>query len=476
MPFIIVSREGDSVRLVSETAFERQEDAIGAITSALAAGALERGTGLLLLDMERALPVAVVQVAEPPMLRFDEPVEEVSEEVGEVPSLVDDLGAVESDDSEGASDVAAVVSPVSLVVEEASESETAEEAEEAEEAGVLDLVAETVPEPEPLIDLAAPLEVPVVELPDVELPNLPAEAAAEVELLSEADSSAGVEESNEEELQGEDVEDVLTPEALEAPEEAKAAEDTEIADEAEAEAVDELETADVVEVTEDAGDSDVESVEAEIEVPEAAMAAALDQLLGDARVEVDLEEVDEGDAEPASIESGTSVDALSEPIDLVPAEGGAEPLPTWPWDAAEPDESAQPEVGEMQTTTSEEPRAEVADEEGEITQPADSEAHSVLSTDEPPVAVAAGDVEETSQEDSGHDEAAVAEAEVIVEAEAVVAAMEVEDAGVADTPGYEAGDCDLSELTCTDCVYVNTCPNREERTPATCGSFQWTSV
>lgn len=30
-------------------------------------------------------------------------------------------------------------------------------------------------------------------------------------------------------------------------------------------------------------------------------------------------------------------------------------------------------------------------------------------------------------------------------------------------------------LTCDDCVYVNTCPNKEDLTPASCGTFQWKS-
>lgn len=30
------------------------------------------------------------------------------------------------------------------------------------------------------------------------------------------------------------------------------------------------------------------------------------------------------------------------------------------------------------------------------------------------------------------------------------------------------------EMTCEDCVYVRTCPNKDQRDPKTCGSFQWT--
>jgi len=38
---------------------------------------------------------------------------------------------------------------------------------------------------------------------------------------------------------------------------------------------------------------------------------------------------------------------------------------------------------------------------------------------------------------------------------------------------YEPGDVDIDGMTCDDCVYVDTCPNKDEREPTTCGSFQW---
>jgi len=38
---------------------------------------------------------------------------------------------------------------------------------------------------------------------------------------------------------------------------------------------------------------------------------------------------------------------------------------------------------------------------------------------------------------------------------------------------YEPGEVDMGGMTCADCVYVDTCPNKDEREPANCGSFQW---
>jgi hypothetical protein len=45
-----------------------------------------------------------------------------------------------------------------------------------------------------------------------------------------------------------------------------------------------------------------------------------------------------------------------------------------------------------------------------------------------------------------------------------------------ETRAYEPGGTDIAAYTCADCVYVSTCPKANQESPATCGSFQWTSV
>jgi hypothetical protein len=42
--------------------------------------------------------------------------------------------------------------------------------------------------------------------------------------------------------------------------------------------------------------------------------------------------------------------------------------------------------------------------------------------------------------------------------------------------GYEPGALNMNKYTCDDCVYANTCPNKDQKAPAECGSFQWKSV
>jgi hypothetical protein len=41
---------------------------------------------------------------------------------------------------------------------------------------------------------------------------------------------------------------------------------------------------------------------------------------------------------------------------------------------------------------------------------------------------------------------------------------------------YAAGGSDITELTCEDCIYLNTCPKKDESDPSSCGSFQWKSI
>lgn len=54
----------------------------------------------------------------------------------------------------------------------------------------------------------------------------------------------------------------------------------------------------------------------------------------------------------------------------------------------------------------------------------------------------------------------------ILDLEASVSGPVPGPAGTPEAPGVES-------MTCNDCVYVATCPNKDQRDPANCGSFQW---
>ena len=54
---------------------------------------------------------------------------------------------------------------------------------------------------------------------------------------------------------------------------------------------------------------------------------------------------------------------------------------------------------------------------------------------------------------------------------------DLQEIAVSDDAGqYEPGSSDIADLSCDECVYLNTCPKKGESTPASCGSFQWKSV
>jgi hypothetical protein len=48
--------------------------------------------------------------------------------------------------------------------------------------------------------------------------------------------------------------------------------------------------------------------------------------------------------------------------------------------------------------------------------------------------------------------------------------VEAEEANV-----YEPGALDMDDYACSDCVYEETCPKKDDLSPADCGSFQWKS-
>jgi hypothetical protein len=59
----------------------------------------------------------------------------------------------------------------------------------------------------------------------------------------------------------------------------------------------------------------------------------------------------------------------------------------------------------------------------------------------------------------------------IFDLEASIAESAPSEEGVAQAP--EAVAEVVAGMSCEDCVYVATCPNKDQRDPATCGSFQW---
>lgn len=71
--------------------------------------------------------------------------------------------------------------------------------------------------------------------------------------------------------------------------------------------------------------------------------------------------------------------------------------------------------------------------------------------------------------DEAPDEAADAQTDSTPEASDFILDLDQIEASVADSPVVT----DLDDYTCKDCVYEETCPNKDQRLPKDCGSFQW---
>ncbi|HEY3318239.1 MAG TPA: hypothetical protein VGK50_07440 [Coriobacteriia bacterium] len=191
------------------------------------------------------------------------------------------------------------------------------------------------------------------------------------------------------------------------------------------------------------------------------------------------------DAAPEPVAEGEPVPEAQWPWDLPAvvaddaAAGSDEPTP--PISEAEPQETVEVQEGtaaleepvplaaiaEYDFSAFEESAAEVEPEEpvadpvaempvADIVAEAVDDAEPVLDDAEPVLA-----------------EAVVAEPQGVLEA----SAPEGEEPGGGATERvYEPGVLNMNEYTCADCVYINTCPNHDQKKPAECGSFQWKSV
>ncbi len=167
--------------------------------------------------------------------------------------------------------------------------------------------------------------------------------------------------------------------------------------------------------------------------------------------------------EPASDEEPDTVAAtdVAEPMGVGGSETAvAEEAPDggWPWANVEP-------VGDEVVPL---------DDEAPDTEPVVAPAH-----DETPDA--AEDTAETvavadADEESMIRGSAIGDDEFVAPKPVIMGEYGAEDPSDTTPPGYEGGDVQLSDYTCEDCVYANTCPKAGESSPAACGSFQWKSV
>jgi hypothetical protein len=188
----------------------------------------------------------------------------------------------------------------------------------------------------------------------------------------------------------------------------------------------------------------------------------------------------EGIVAPESVGPADELDGPQETASDNPEEPDG--APSWPWDLR----TADPDIPAFSLDALEEPGT---DEMSLVRAPGDDETMSsarpvIMGAYSEPQATEAPEDSALSEASSAAEPAVGASSDLL--AEPVVPSGAEADAEISDfildleapdpgseTPGYAGSAGDLGELSCNDCVYVETCPHKEGSDPRTCGSFQW---
>jgi hypothetical protein len=502
---IVADTDSASVRLVSVTALETEEQARAAVASwwTEQPASVQASSKVYVLDLERLTPVLCIPVgeAEPSDVAAylpDDPTrqtrtaygEAAQESVAEPEDVV-----VESPDSDTASAVALedVVSDAGAYVADDGppppppyeEAPGAEEAMgaflgEADESEVVlgDTAAEAT---------AADYEGDTAEVADVEIDELTevADAAEEVE---SAESPADREEP---------AEDAGAEDAVPASDPLREIADALGAAEAgDAEIPAEEQTADVDVTPSEVAEALVaeEAVAAAEETFAVEDATAVEEAVEATATDYAVQDVAPEPA-PAPESDLPYYGSPGTPVEAPPTEAGA--------DVVELDEAAPPDAVALDAT----PVVEAPSEAGVYADEAPSESPAESAEAQEPQAAGGGvswpwELEDdtssaatTMAQDPASPASGTAAAEVRepqgaidaqIEPEAPVAATATATDAVESGPAtaepaadeqsagsYEPGRIDMETYTCDDCVYEGTCPKKGEETPATCGSFQW---
>lgn len=223
--------------------------------------------------------------------------------------------------------------------------------------------------------------------------------------------------------------------------------------------------------------------------------------------------LDREDIEPPSVEEAPESEATDEAAEELESEIGTddpgidtldtaeetEPTvmpPVWPWDSAasQPDSSSLAGLEEPGSDTESMIRALADDDasrtvvlgeydstppqaqlEPEGMSPALPEDGSLTASEPDPVPTDAAKVAPEFQPDAtaAIEPAAAEPVAAPIQPEPVSDFVELGEVPAMPAQAYEPGRPDIEGMTCSDCVFLETCPNKGERQPATCGSFQW---
>jgi hypothetical protein len=196
----------------------------------------------------------------------------------------------------------------------------------------------------------------------------------------------------------------------------------------------------------------------------------------EAEIEI-VEEVEVQAPQPEEVPGGDVAGELRALADSPSSQPASEPsVPAWPWDATS--RQGEPATDGVTDAESEVPldleEAPRPPFEEAFTEPPsadlDTDVDTLLPIDAPgqpvtPMGVTSAE-EPAPSEPSVHDD----ESDFIMLDDVLPSA--VDDASEPSQPDAP-GDAPLSTYTCNDCVYVDTCPNKDQNHPEDCGSFQW---
>jgi hypothetical protein len=469
---IVADTDSASVRLVSVTALETEEQARAAVASwwTEQPASVQASSKVYVLDLERLTPVLCIRVgeAEPSDVSAylpDDPTRQTRAAYGETAQeAVEEPEAVvaESPDSDAASEVPLedVMSDAGAYVADDAPAppppyEETPGAEEGMDAflGEAD-ETEFVPGDTPAEETAAEYEAEPAEVAEAEIDQVVevADLPSETESLGDYEEPAGDAVPASDPLR--EIADALgtaeTPiveDAGVAGEEAFEVEEASAVEEAAEATETEYAVQDVGPESAPSHESDLPyygSVATPVEAPPEGAgadvvdldeAAPPDAVALDATPVVEAPPEAEGYVEEAASEPPPDPSGTQEPQTA----GGAV---SWPWELEDDASSAAQTVGESPAASaSSTSPAEVREPQGAL---------DAAIEPEPPVAATA------------------------TATDAVGNSPVVEPHGDEQSAGaYEPGRIDMETYTCDDCVYEGTCPKKGEETPATCGSFQW---
>lgn len=149
------------------------------------------------------------------------------------------------------------------------------------------------------------------------------------------------------------------------------------------------------------------------------------------------------------------------------AEPGAENA--WPWAAAPPPpesvtDAVSPDIANVYEALEAEASADLEPEAAAEGMPASADVDAESAADDSDFILDLDAIQPVALDENPAQEGG---------SEEPTATDQAEESALPEASGEDSYSSTLTDYTCEDCVYVETCPNRDQRAPKDCGSFQW---